>query len=269
MESLLRRDKKNRPRSFAFAFFAVAALLALTTFMPAVRARISSAIFAAGVRPLLVAAKHVRQTAKTVSAAFAQKRVLLEQNAALEEHVAERSSAALERDAYASELEELRSSLGRSGVRRVVLGSILFYPRDLTPDAMIIDAGTRNGVRPGMRVIAFGDVLIGKVQTAFERQSVVHLVSVSGFSIHAALARTRLAVVAEGRGGGNIGVTLPKSFAVDIGDQIYTSETVPLFIGVVEDIAQSRSGATQELFARLPFNLYALRTVFVIIEEPS
>lgn len=267
MEPLLRRDKKKRYRSSMSVFSVMAAFLLLVAFMPAARTRVGRAVFAVGVRPLLLVAEQTRRIGEAARAVFAQKHALIERNALLEEQTAKLSSAALERDAYASELKELRSLLGRSGRRRVVLGSIIFYPRDATPDTMIIDAGTRDGVNNDMRVSAFGDVLIGKVQTAFERQSVVNLISSAGFSINATLARPQLAVVAEGRGGGNLSVTLPKSFSVNVGEQVYTSETTPLFIGVVEDIAQSRTGATQELFVRLPFNVHVLRTVFVIIEE--
>lgn len=267
MELLLHRNKKKHRHSFAYIFVAAAILLSIIVFIPSARAAANRIVFTVVVRPLLSVAKQARHLEETAKAVFMQKRALVERNAELEEHVAALSSAVLERDVYASELEALRALLGRSDKRPGVLGSIVFYPRDIAPDTIIIDAGTRDGVSDGMRVSAFGDVLIGKVKTAFARQSVVSLISSAGFSLNARLMRPPLAVVVEGRGGGNFSVTLPKSFAVDIGTQVYTSETAPLFIGVVEDIIQSNAGATQKLFLRLPFNIDALHEALVIMEE--
>lgn len=126
----------------------------------------------------------------------------------------------------AEENSRLRSLLGASerGGLDVQLAPILDIDLDPTRQRLMLNAGSRDGVRLGQSVIDAGG-LVGQIIEATPTTSVVLLLTDPDHAIPVAVARTGVRLVAYGTGvSGQLELrNVPLSSDVRVGDQIITS----------------------------------------------
>lgn len=151
--------------------------------------------------------------------------------------------------------------------QKYIFGSVISRPPQSPYDVLVIDIGSENGVSAGMEVTAYGDILLGHVAEVFPKISKVKLVSFPKEETNALIQLNStgewISVNVVGIGGENFEIKLPSTLEIKSGDQIITTGTHPLLLGVVEKIEVNLSESMQKIFFRLPVNLQYLRYAYV------
>jgi len=128
----------------------------------------------------------------------------------------------------------------------------------------VIDVGRNNNVKEGDYVIAYGDVVVGYIDLAFPNTSLVKLLSSPGEQTNVILGKEEIAAVAEGIGGGNFTISLPRGVSVGIGDVIITPTIESQVIALVEEIIVNPTDSFQTILFKGPINLLSIRFVQVL-----
>lgn len=267
MNPRFHHSKKTRHTQAVFWGGALAALLLLLSlFFPTMRTGLQRGIFITVVHPATKGEEFVRKRIDAAAAALKGRQSVARENDALEMRVAELELREHTHAVLELENERLLALLGRPESRDAILASVLVYPPDIAPDILIVDAGQEHNVRLEMRVITPDGVLLGRVSEVGLRHSRVTLVSATGNLESVIVAEAGLPVVAEGMGGANLQIVLPKTFELSSGMHIITSDTRPFFVGVVEEIAGDEASPSQILRFRLPVNIRRIREVMLVGE---
>jgi rod shape-determining protein MreC len=188
----------------------------------------------------------------------------------LKNRVAELESKILLLEPLKKENEELKTIMSNAPAeKKYILGAIISRPPQSPYDVLIIDAGSDNEVKQGMKATAFSNILLGYVTDVFPKASKIKLVSFPGEETNALVESvslgTKISVLAIGRGGGDMEIKIPSSLEVHAGDRIMAPGTYPLMLGIVERAEINLSDPFQKIFFRLPLNLQELK--YVMIEK--
>ena len=191
------------------------------------------------------------------------KQTLIEENndfkSRLKFYEQERTSLEL----YKRENEELRALVGRNENKSVILAAILKSPPSSPYDTLVVDAGRRGGLEGGETVF-IGDYVVGKVSEVFERTSLVSLFS-SSSTILPVIIGGKIHAEAEGWGGGNFRIKLPKDLGVMTGDPVTLPGTEASFLGSVEHIESKPTDPFQFAFFRGEVNFFERAWVEIYI----
>ncbi|MBI4691908.1 MAG: rod shape-determining protein MreC [Candidatus Terrybacteria bacterium] len=176
-----------------------------------------------------------------------------------------------------TEIEELKTKLlsyqpsssegpsfaeAKDGPSSYILASIVSRPPQAPYDILLLDAGAEHGVKPGMTVTAYENVLLGFVIEVFADISKVKLISFPGEETNV-MIQGQVSAIAIGRGGENLEIKLPSAIEIKLGDQIMAPGTFPLLVGVVEKVEINLSDPFQKILFRLPINLQYLKYLMV------
>lgn len=192
---------------------------------------------------------------------------LIKENRRLEEEVAARDRSLLRLDALERENESLKSAFDRSGKGDYVLGVILSRPPVSLYDTLVVDVGSRDGVKVGNKVYAEGDVLIGDVEEVFGSQAKVSLFSAPGRVMSVLVGTSTVAAEATGRGNGNFVTKLPSGSKISQGATVALPHIHSHIFGVVGSVTLDSSASVQTIFFNSPVNIHQL--AFVEIDRNS
>lgn len=144
-----------------------------------------------------------------------------------------------------------------------VLATVLRRPPYSPYDSLMIDIGTAEGVVPSDRVLAPGNVLIGKVTEVYTNTSKVELYSNPGNTYDILIGKNNITATATARGGGVFEVVLPRDSGVAVGDVVQIpSITTVTFATVTAIVAEPARAFSTVLFSS-PVNINQLRWVVV------
>lgn len=159
-------------------------------------------------------------------------------------------------------IEELERENQRLGLIPIEDKALVLSQSPATPyDTLIVAAGREDGIQAGFKALAYGGILLGRVEESGERTSLIKLVSFPGLQSEAWLERLALNVTLEGQGGYNLRFFLPKGVAVEIGDRLLSNTRPSFLVGQVERIKEKTSEPLSEIILRLPLNIRNLRYV--------
>ena len=159
------------------------------------------------------------------------------------------------------ENEELKILLSRPDKKSYILGSIVSRPPQSPHDMIVLDAGSDNGVKQGMRAIAYGSVLIGHVVEVFPYASKIKLVSYPGEETNLIMENAKISAIGLGLGGGNIEVKIPGSVKINSGDKIITEGAFHHLLGPADKIEADALNPFQKIIFRMPVNLNELQKI--------
>jgi rod shape-determining protein MreC len=140
--------------------------------------------------------------------------------------------------------------------------------------ALFIDAGTEQGVTPGMAVLAPAGG-VGRIYKAYRGFSVVLLLTDGRFAADVIIERTRMRSVAEGTGNGLCRLKyVPSTQGVAIGDRVLFSGfdgSMPkgIFLGTVAGVEMPREGLFLKVKVQSAVNFQDLEEVLVVLSSPS
>lgn len=144
-----------------------------------------------------------------------------------------------------------------------ILGRIIAKPNHLPYDEIIIDVGRDQvpGITPGQLIFADQEVILGQVELVTGSYSKVKLYSTSGVKIPVVVGETAVPSIAEGLGGGNFSLTLPRGVDIKVGDEVKTSIVGDYILGYVANIYKDANDPFQKIIFRSPYNIFELEWV--------
>jgi rod shape-determining protein MreC len=146
--------------------------------------------------------------------------------------------------------------------------------RSLTPEfrTLIIDAGTADGVGPGMAVVT-AEGLVGFVAVAVPHAAKVVLITDASARVDAIIQRTRGQTMVFGRGKSQCTLEYLTDADVVNGDRIITSGIGGVFpkgitVGVVSSINRGQTSAPQGIWLLPVVDLDAVEEVAILAAKP-
>ncbi len=173
------------------------------------------------------------------------------------------------------ENEELRQLVGKrmeadaasDGADKEVVASVLMRPPQMPFDSLVISAGTDDGISVGDQAYAFSSFPIGEIASATGHSSVIRLFSAPGNKIEVLIGTTTIAVMAEGKGGGNFFLKLPKATEIAKGDMVMRTYLPPEAFSSIESVDSTEGEAYTYAYFKLPVNIHSI--VYVIVKKDS
>jgi cell shape-determining protein MreC len=141
------------------------------------------------------------------------------------------------------------------------LYSVLIRPGLVSHDIMIVDIGLDDKIYSGDKVYGYNNIEIGFVSHIFSDKAQVILYSSDSIESQVYIGSSNIVATAEGRGGGQFFVDLPKGSSVNIGDTVSTSKLSNSLLGVVKSVIDDPSSPFIRVIITYPFNIYSLRWV--------
>lgn len=170
-------------------------------------------------------------------------------------------------DASPDLVQEVRSAVPISLMLKgnEVIASVLVRPPQSPYDALIVNVGSAEGVSVGDQVYAFTGFPIGTVIDVQDARSTIQLLSAPGMNTEVLIGTSTNAVMAEGRGGGNFFLKLPKITDIKKGD-VVTRSYLPLeTLSTIETVDSKEGEAYIYAYFKLPIHLNSL--VYVLIKK--
>ncbi len=137
---------------------------------------------------------------------------------------------------------------------------------------LVVDRGTKHGVRKDLPVIASG-AAVGKVVQAYPSRSKIRLITSRNSSLAAIVQDSRARGLASGDGGGLELGYVPRFSVVNVGDRVVSSSAEGIFppglaIGVVADVQQNPDG-TRSIRLDPALDYSTLEEVMILLESPG
>jgi cell shape-determining protein MreC len=185
----------------------------------------------------------------------------------LEQELVTLRMRSLSRELLLEENRALKALLGRDDTApNTLLAVVLVRPNQTPYDTFILDVGSDENIREGLKVTVAGDVVIGEVEKVFAHTSRAKLYSSPGLETPVLLGADNIAAVAVGHGGGNFTIELPQGILVEEGDIVSLPSITTQVIGVVEVIEAHGGSSFQKIFLRSPISMQQLKWVQVLME---
>jgi rod shape-determining protein MreC len=194
------------------------------------------------------------------------KRSLIFENEGLKTQVKESESKLFELDFLRQENESLKMLLGRQtqDTKNTILGAVLARP-DVSPyDTFVIDIGGDVGIEKDSEVYVVGDILIGKVSEVYKNTSTVTLFSSPGQTTPVFIGLENVSANAQGRGGGNFIVELPRGVEIKKGDIVTIPDINTKLFAVVEEVEADPSDPFITILFKNPVNMNDIKWVQVV-----
>jgi len=259
---MISHHNKRTGKKFFFSIIILAVILIATTLFGFSGIFSSSTISIAS--PLFTARNSFSHWYESRSYILKNKEDLLDENLKLREELVESRLELLSLDILKEENNELKGLLGRkTEERKSIVASVLLHPPQVPYDVIVIDIGEEGGVKEGMLVGAYGDILLGFVEEVFANKSRVRLYSRAGEEISVLINNTNIFTIAKGNGGGNFEITLPRVDEAKEGSLVITPGAEPFILGIVEFIKADMADAFQKVLFKTPLNIQELKWVEV------
>lgn len=254
--------KKNRNYIFIFLGALLALFLVLflfKNFPPLFMTRAGLFI----IQPVIYVENKIVSVLEKYTVVFKNKAGLQAENAELKQQIIDLKIKGDFYDAVFKENEELKMALSIAREKKIIFSSILLRPGYGIYNSLFLDAGSKDGVEMGIRVTAFGNVLLGYVSDVMADSSRVKLISFPGQETNVFI-NGQVSAIAVGVGGENLEIALPHDINIEVGDSITTLGTSPLFLGIVEEVVREPAAPFQKIIFRLPVNIQELQQVFLL-----
>lgn len=256
-------DKKIKQKKFLKFLLGIIFFLVLFYFRAGIWSGLSYAshkVF----RPVLVFGNNLGVKFQSLGLFFVSKNSLLKENENLKLDLDEARVAMANYASVLAENSSLKEIFDRKNEKDpMILSAILSKPNQSLYDTLIIDVGTKNGVKEGSRVFALGNIPIGHVSDVYPNSSKVILFSSAGENTQVAIGNIFMEVV--GRGGGNFEMILPRDFILMKGDQMVLPGIYPYVLGIVETVISDPRDPFQKALLTSPVNIQELK--FVQIDQ--
>ncbi|MFP4022575.1 MAG: rod shape-determining protein MreC [Candidatus Paceibacterota bacterium] len=196
-----------------------------------------------------------------------EKTELINEKKELEEKLNSFRSVDIEKKALETENRQLRQALNMQPREDTQLVSVLAKPPGVPYDVLIIDGGEDAGFSQGDKVYFGEAVLIGEIDKVYKSTARVILYSSAGVEIDVYINEREEIFTAHGQGGGSFLLEIDRNEEIEVGDHLFKEGKRVSFLGEVVDIEVPETGALKMVYARVSFDLFSLRNVFVLNSE--
>lgn len=139
------------------------------------------------------------------------------------------------------------------------------YPFN-TKNRIFINKGLKDGIRVGSPVLASKTILVGIIESVYEAKSEVITPYDTSFTLPVRVGKQETDALLQG-GIAPLLTLIDKSKQITSEDVIVTaSKDMPygFLVGRVEEVSEDASGAFFQTTIKIPYNINALRTVYVL-----
>ena len=158
----------------------------------------------------------------------------------------------------------LKENLGRHEKEPERIFAVVLAKPDITPyDTLVIDIGKNDEILVG-DLIVVENVILGEIEEVYQTSSKVRLYSSNNQKVNVFIGDDAIGAEAQGLGGGNFEIELPRNVNVFVGDSVYVSDINPRVLGVVEYINSDPNDVFERILFKSPVNPFSLRFVDVI-----
>ncbi|MBU4479961.1 rod shape-determining protein MreC [Patescibacteria group bacterium] len=260
-------SRDNKKRNNNKRVFFIILLLVIIFFYSEVTSVVGG-FFRILVSPIWISEKYIDENTINPLGYFASKKNLLVANEMMKDDLETTKALVSDRKILVKENYELKDILGRVDENQdMILTAILSKPNFSLYDSFIVDAGENDGIKKGFRVFAFGNILIGEVDSVNKKTSVVKLYSSFDEQLQVEIGLYNVNAVATGRGGGNFEVRLPRDADIEIGDFVSVAGGSPVVVGFVEEIISTPIDSFKTVLFRSSINLFELKWVQILRQE--
>ncbi|MDQ3076833.1 MAG: rod shape-determining protein MreC [bacterium] len=257
-----KRKKNRKIRTILIVFLLISITFLLNFFAPHFLSPMVHAVGVPAGESRGFFAEHVRNIINLLQS----KRSLVMQNRELREK--QQLFSALEAEKTRLHLENisLKSQLGRKEVlAHEIIAYIVSKPGFSPYDTLIIDVGEKDGVKAGDLVVADRSIIIGEIESVLPGSSKVISYSSSGYKTDIFIGEKSIQTIAEGKGGGNFEVKLPRNADVKEGDTVMLSKYPDKLFGTITSIKISDSDTFERILFRGIVDINQLQ--FVTVEK--
>lgn len=255
--SVYRTDRRRARKTWIF-IFAVFALLGATN---GEARNWTVKIIASAASPIFKFAGFAAGKKDSLFFLFRNKQSLNEELNYLKEKNIELENEVFLLESIRKENDELKIMFSRTDKKSYILGSIISRPPQSPYDIVVVDAGSDNGVKRGMKAVAYGSILLGHIAEVFPNYSKIKLVSYPGEETNLFMENGKISAIGLGLGGGNIEVKIPSSVKISSGDKITTEGTFRYLLGTADKIEADALNPFQKIIFRMPVNLNELQKI--------
>ncbi len=157
--------------------------------------------------------------------------------------------------------DALLKTMGEKNQKDFLTAYVIFSPPSSNFDTLIIDRGEKDGVKKGMKAVAYENVMLGEVMETFQNMSVIKLLSYYGNNLNVLLENTNTIVSASGKGGENFEIILEKEMDVRENENIFLPNIHNFIIGKITKIEKEENMPFQKVYFRFPLNLNQLKYI--------
>ena len=217
-------------------------------------------------RPVLVVGNNLGEKFGNLGSYFISKSSLNLQNQDLQAKLNVEEAQMANYNSIVADDASIKEILNRKNPKvNMTLAAILSKPNQSAYDTLIIDAGTKEGIKTGNTVFALGNVPIGRVDLVSADSSKVILFSNAGEKTQTVIAGKNIFLELVGRGGGNFEMVMPKDLVLQKGDQVVLPGVNPYVLATVETIISDPRDPFTKALLTSPVNVQELK--FVEVEQ--
>ncbi len=147
------------------------------------------------------------------------------------------------------------------------LATVLVRPPQSPYDAIVISAGASQGIEVGDIVYAFNGFPIGTIVLVDNTRSTAELFSAPGKKTEVFIGTSTTSAIAEGKGGGNFSLKLPKVTDIHAGDMVARRLIDIEVFSTIESVDAGAGEAYTYAYFKLPINLNSL--TYVLVKKDS
>jgi len=150
----------------------------------------------------------------------------------------------------------------------LIPASIVSKSLSVTQNSITINAGSKEGIKPGMPVISYRG-LVGIVQSCSENFSIIRTIKNVDLKLTVKNEKNRLNGIMKWDGEKLMIVDVPQTFDFDVGDRIVTSEIssivpVPIPVGIVSKIEEDKIGLMNLIHIKPFEEVLSVENVFIL-----
>lgn len=146
-----------------------------------------------------------------------------------------------------------------------VISTVIMRPPQTPYDAFIIESGIDEGIEIGDQVYAWEGFPLGEIIDVSKNRATVRLFSAPGNKMEVFIGTSTFAVIAEGKGGGNFFLKLPKVSDIKNGDLVARRFLPPEVFSSIESVDSNAGEAYTYAYFKLPISLNNI--VYVLIKK--
>jgi len=166
---------------------------------------------------------------------------------------------------------ELKGMLGIEDTTSLPLmpTTIVSKSLSITQNTITINAGNKEGIKPGMPVLSFRG-LVGIIQTCSENFSIARTIKNVDLKLTVKNENKRLNGIMKWDGEKLVIVDVPRTFDFDVGDRIVTSEIssiipIPIPVGIVSNIEEDKTGLLNLIHIKPFEEVLSVENVFILM----
>lgn len=198
---------------------------------------------------------------------FSSKKDLVRQNQMLKSKLEESRIELLQSSLLEKENEDLKEIFLRSTGDNNIVATILAKPNHTPYGTLIIDVGSKDGVKVEDLVFALGNVVVGEVESVDVNSSKVILYSAPGYISQVTLENTGRYFNAKGRGAGDFEIQFPRELDVEVGEIFLYPSINNYVVGVVENVVFDPRDSYKKVLFRSAVNIQELKWVTIKIDK--